>query len=99
MAARFRRVSQVVGTCTIATGTSNGLLLLLVTVGHGVLVWSVFRAGAHPLASGCCLGSAEPIACDATAGSDLDTAAGSWTIGRRGRRHRQHRACVPGEPG
>jgi len=28
------------------------------------------------------LGSAEPIACDATAGSDLDAAAGSGTLER-----------------
>ena len=32
-------------------------------------------------------GSAKPIACDATAGSDLDAAAGSRTLDRRGRRH------------
>ena len=30
-----------------------------------------------------CLGSAKPIACDATAGSDLDTVAGSRTMNRR----------------
>ena len=30
-----------------------------------------------------CLGSAKPIACDATAGSDLDTVAGSGTMDRR----------------
>ena len=33
------------------------------------------------------LGSAEPVACDATGGSDLDAAAGSGTIDRHGRRH------------
>jgi len=40
-----------------------------------------------------CLGSAKPIACDATAGSDLDTAAGSRTLDRRRRRHRALRAA------
>jgi hypothetical protein len=30
------------------------------------------------------LGSAKPIACDATAGSDLDAVAASWTIGSEG---------------
>jgi hypothetical protein len=30
-----------------------------------------------------CLGSAKPVACDATAGSDLDTVAGSGTMDRR----------------
>ena len=30
-----------------------------------------------------CLGSAKPIACDATVGSDLDTVAGSGTMDRR----------------
>src|SRR6516164_3965351 len=30
-----------------------------------------------------CLGSAKPIACDATAGSDLDSAAGSGTMERQ----------------
>ena len=40
------------------------------------------------------LGSAQPIACDATRGSDLDTAAGSGTLDRPGRRHRtQHPAA------
>src|SRR2546430_239763 len=34
-----------------------------------------------------CLGSAKPIACDATGGSDLDSAAGSGSLDRRGRRH------------
>jgi hypothetical protein len=40
-----------------------------------------------------CLGSAKPIACDATAGSDLDAVAGSGTMDRRedGTEHWLHR--------
>src|SRR5262249_32120426 len=36
-------------------------------------------------------GSAKPIACDATAGSDLDAVAGSGTMTRRGDGTAQHR--------
>jgi hypothetical protein len=36
------------------------------------------------------LGSAKPIASDATAGSDLDAAAASWTMDRRGCDVRSH---------
>jgi hypothetical protein len=38
-----------------------------------------------------CLGSAKPIACDATAGSDLDAVAGSRTMDRREDGTAQHR--------
>jgi hypothetical protein len=38
-----------------------------------------------------CLGSAKPIACDATAGSDLDAAAGSGIMDRREDGTAQHR--------
>jgi hypothetical protein len=40
-------------------------------------------AGAKPGERVPCLGSAKPIACDATAGSDLDAVAGSGTMDRR----------------
>jgi hypothetical protein len=40
----------------------------------------IFLVGAHPLEWPPGLDSAKPIACDATAGSDLDAVAASWTI-------------------
>jgi hypothetical protein len=47
----------------------------------------IFRAGAKiPSERAPGLGSAKPIACDATAGSGLDAATGSGTMDRRGRR-------------
>jgi hypothetical protein len=39
------------------------------------------------------LGSAKPIACDATAGSDLDAVAASWTIGSEGDGCAHHQAA------
>jgi len=44
------------------------------------------------------LGSAKPIACDATAGSDLDAAAASGTMERRGRRLHAASGCSPMRP-
>jgi len=44
-------------------------------------------------------GSAKPIACDATGGSDLDAAVGSGTLERRGRRHRAAPDAWADEPG
>ena len=41
-----------------------------------------------------CLGSAKPIACDATTGSDLDTVAASRTVDRREDGTAQHRFVV-----
>src|SRR5260370_25231225 len=45
------------------------------------------------------LGSAKPIACDATAGSDLDAEAASWTIGSEGDGYAHHRAACREPPG
>ena len=45
------------------------------------------------------LGSAKLIACDATAGSDLDAVAASWTIGSEGDGCAHHRAACRDPPG
>jgi hypothetical protein len=52
--------------------------------GLGLSVLSVFPAGAEPWRAGAVsLGSAKPIACDATGRSDLDAVARSGTMARR----------------
>jgi hypothetical protein len=51
--------------------------------GSGFSVPSVLPQAPNPGERVPCLGSAKPIACDATAASDLDTAAGSGTMIRR----------------
>jgi hypothetical protein len=66
-----------------AAGPADPALPFLVRAaehqGFGCSILSVFPAGAEPWRAMPSLGSAKPIACDATAESDLDVVAGSGT--------------------
>ena len=73
---------MTLGRLAFAGGSAPGARRHLACCGSSLLRSP--RRRQNPCEWAPCLGSAKPIACGATAGSDLDAVAASWTIGSEG---------------